>query len=162
MASLYDMTISMFTRTLGNLDGILKKTEEHAKANDVPLSDYLEGRLAPDMHPLPFQIQVACNTAKFVAVRVGGLDNVVQEDNEKTFEDLHARIATTLDLLGKVKRDGMDGKHDNEVLFRDRKLTGVTYCTGFAIPNFYFHVATAYAILRNKGVPIGKKDYIGA
>jgi uncharacterized protein len=161
MASLYDATIGMFTQSLKNLDDILKRAEETAHANKTPLREYVEGRLYPDMNPFPFQIQTACNTAKFLAVRVGGIDNVVQEDNEKTFEELHARIAATLDFLGKVRREDIDGKQDKVVIWREKKFTGISYCTRFAIPNFYFHVMAAYAILRSKGIPIGKGDYMG-
>jgi uncharacterized protein len=162
MTSLYDVTIPMFIRSLQNLDAIMKKAEEHAKANNLSLNDFTEARLAPDMHPLPFQVQTACNTAKFVVVRVGGQENVPQEDNEKTFEELHARIAKTLEILGKAKREDFEGKEESEVIYRDRKFKGLVYCTMFAIPNFYFHIMATYAILRNKGVQVGKMDYLGA
>jgi uncharacterized protein len=161
MASLYDMSIVMFTRSLQNLDGILTKAESHAQSNGMSLDGLVEGRLAPDMFPLPFQICAACDTAKFVAVRVGGIANTPQDDNEKTFEELHKRIAATLEYLGNVKREDIDGKHADEVMFRDHKFTGQSYCIYWAIPNFYFHVVTAYDILRSKGVQIGKTDYLG-
>jgi uncharacterized protein len=160
--SLYDVTIAPLTRGLTNLDGLLKKAEEHAAANNISLDDYINARLAPDMAPFTFQVQTVCNTAKFLAVRVGGVENVPMADDETTFPQLHERITRTLELLKGVSRETIDGKEGVEVVFRNMKFTGLSYSTTFAIPNFYFHLVTAYAILRNKGVPIGKLDYLGA
>ena len=113
------------------------------------------------MKPLTFQIQSASDTAKFMAVRVGGLENERWEDNETTFEQLHERIAKALDFLRKVQPENFAGKEEIEVKVLNRQFTGVTYLTTFAIPNFYFHLTTAYAILRLKGVELGKSDYLG-
>jgi hypothetical protein len=159
--SLYDVTIAPLTRGLKNLDGLLKKAEEHAAANNVPLEDYINARLAPDMAPFPFQVQTACNTAKFLAVRVAGVENLPMADDETTFSQLHDRISRTLDFLKGVSRETINGKEGVEVVFREMKFTGLTYSTIFALPNFYFHVVAAYAILRSKGVPVGKMDYMG-
>lgn len=163
--SLYDVSIPVFLRAFQNLSEILKKGEAFADENAVPHSDLLEARLFPDMAPLTAQIQRASDTAKFVAVRLGGIDNVPMEDNETTFADLHARIDRTVALLRSLPSDAMDGKEEIEVVLKSRDssrtFTGRDYLLGFAIPNFYFHVTTAYALLRHKGVPIGKMDYLG-
>jgi uncharacterized protein len=159
--SLYDVTIPLLVRALTTLSGLLKKAETYAEANKVPLEDFTVARLAPDMAPFPFQIRTACDTAKFLAVRIGGIENVPMADDETTFPQLHDRITRTVDFLNHVKREDIDGKENIEVLFRGHKFTGFSYATTFAIPNFYFHFVAAYAILRSKGVPIGKLDYLG-
>lgn len=159
--TLYETTILPLKHTLHQLRVILQKAESWADSNGVPHSDLLQARLAPDMHPLTFQVQSASNSAKFIPVRVTGAENVAMEDNETTFEQLQDRISKTLAILEKAKRDDFEGKEDVEVTFRDFKFTGLSYVTNFAIPNFYFHVMATYAILRMKGVPIGKFDYLG-
>ena len=147
--------------TLNNLSAILKKAETHANDKSIPHSELLEARLAPDMAALPFQIQSMSNTAKFIPVRVAGAENLPMEDNEKTFEELQARISKTIEYLNSVKREDFDGKEDVEVTVRDNKFSAINYLTTFAVPNFYFHAATAYGILRMKGVDVGKKDFLG-
>lgn len=159
--SLFDTAILPVKHAIHQLRAILQKAETWADSNGVPHSELLGARLAPDMHPLTFQVQTVCNTAKFIPVRVAGTPNLPMEDNETTFEDLQKRLETTLEFLEGVRREDFEGKHDVEVNFRDFKFTGLTYVTGFAIPNFYFHVMTTYALLRMKGVPIGKMDYLG-
>ena len=159
--SIYDVTIPLIVQSLKSLSGCLKKAEAHAEANNIPLEDFIAARLAPDMHPLPFQIQTACNTAKFLVVRIGGIENVSMPDDETTFPQLQVRITRTVEFLNGVKREDMEGKESAEVTFHNRKFTGLSYATSFAIPNFYFHVVAAYTILRSKGVPVGKMDYLG-
>jgi uncharacterized protein len=144
MASLYDITVPMFIYYLKNLDTWLTKAEEHAKANNVPLTDYVEGRLAPDMAPLTFHLQAACNFASFVVSYVGGQAELKYEEDDTTFEEFHKRIANALDFFGKVKREDLDGKQDKEVTYRTFTFTGLTFCTLFAIPSFYFHLVTTY------------------
>jgi hypothetical protein len=113
---------------------------------------------------LPFQVQSCCNTAKFVAQRVGGLPAVVFEDNETTFEQLQDRIAKTIKLLEEVDPKAFEGKEQAEVIMANRmgdfKFTGQSYVSEFAIPNFHFHLSTAYCILRSLGVPLGALDYL--
>lgn len=163
--SLYDLTIPVFLRGLRNLDAVLRKGEDFAAAEGVDLQTLFEARLAPDMYPLPGQIQRASDTAKFAAVRLGGVENVSFPDDEKSFEDLHARIAKTVDFLKAAPREAIDGKEGAEVILKsgggERRFTGIDYALGFALPNFFFHVTTAYGILRHKGVPLGKLDYLG-
>jgi uncharacterized protein len=164
--SLYDVSIPLFIRNLKNLTAILQKGQEFAKEKGVPESQLLETRLAPDMAALPFQIQRVSDISKGVAVRVGGADPVPMEDNEKTFPELYARIQKTIDVLEAVDPKSFDGKETAEVTIRGRggdiKLTGKTNVINVAIPNFFFHMTAAYAILRHCGVPVGKYDYLGA
>jgi hypothetical protein len=163
--SLYDISIPVFLRAFQNLSGILKKGEAFADENGLPHSELLQARLISDMAPLTAQIQRVSDTAKFVAVRLGGIDNVPMEDNEETFTDLHARIEKTVSLLRALPSDAMDGKEEAEVVLKTRDTSttfaGRDYLLHFAIPNFFFHVTTAYALLRHKGVPVGKMDYLG-
>ncbi|KIW13882.1 hypothetical protein PV08_06663 [Exophiala spinifera] len=158
--TLYDTAIVPIIGTLKNLSSILKKGEAHLDAKGLPHSTLLEARIAPDMNPLPFQVQTASNTAKFLAVRVAGVPNEPWADDEKTFAELHARLARTIAFLEAVKRESFDDKEGVEVTLRDWKYTGLSYVTGFALPNFYFHAVTVYNLLRMNGVEIGKKDWV--
>lgn len=163
--SLYDVTVPVLLRGLGNLDSVLKKGEAFASAEGIDPASLLETRLAPDMHPLPAQIQRASDTAKFAGVRLGGVPNVSFEDDERSFADLYARIAKTADFLKAIPREAIEGKETAEVVLKtsagERRFTGVDYALGFVLPNFFFHVTTAYALLRHRGAPLGKKDYLG-
>ncbi|MDP9837896.1 hypothetical protein J2T09_002656 [Neorhizobium huautlense] len=163
--SLYDITLPAFIRAFENLSAILKKGETFADQNGLDHKELLEARLIDDMAPLTAQIQRASDTAKFVAVRVAGIDNVPMVDEEVTFADLHARIDRTVEILKAVEASAMEGKDEAEVVLKtgsgSMTFTARDYVLGFAIPNFYFHVTTAYAILRHKGVPVGKMDYLG-
>jgi hypothetical protein len=163
--SLYDISLPVFMRGFGNLAGILEKARAHADEKGMAHSDLTEARLYPDMLPLTGQIQRASDTARFVAVRVAGAEPVAMADEEKTFDDMLARIAATVDYLKKVGAASFDGTEDKDVVVKTRSrelhFTGTSYILQFALPNFYFHVATAYGILRHKGVPVGKMDYLG-
>ncbi|AYD03234.1 DUF1993 domain-containing protein [Neorhizobium sp. NCHU2750] len=163
--SLYDISVPAFLRGFASLTEILKKGEAFADEKGIAHKELLEARLIEDMLPLTGQIQRASDTAKFVPIRVGGLDNLSMADDEVTFADLHARIEKTVAFLNTVVPASMADRDDAEVILKTRsgetKFTARSYVTGFALPNFYFHVTTAYAILRHKGVPIGKMDYLG-
>jgi hypothetical protein len=159
--TLYDTAIVPMTRTLQNLSKILKKGEAFANDKGIPHSELLEARLVPDMNPLIFQVQTASNTAKFLAVRVAGVDNLSFEDNEKTFDDLQGRLTKTIEYLNALKREQFDGRDKHEFVFRDTNFTGLSYVNGFALPNFFFHAVTTYDILRMKGVEVGKSDWLG-
>jgi uncharacterized protein len=163
--SLYDVSVPAFLRGFANLTDILKKGEAFADEKGMAHKELLEARLFEDMLPLTGQIQRASDSAKFVAVRVGQMENVPMADEEVTFADLHARIDRTFTFLKSVDPASMDGREDAEVVVKTRsgetRFTATGYVLGFALPNFYFHVSTAYAILRHKGVPIGKMDYLG-
>ncbi len=159
--NLYDTAIVPATRVLHNLSEILKKGEAFANTKSISHTELLEGRIAPDMNDLPFQINSVSNGAKFMAVRVGGVQNEPWDDNEKTFDELQARITKTLKFLENVKREDFEGKENSEVTMRDKKYTGLNYINEFALPNFFFHAVTAYNILRMKGVDLGKADWLG-
>lgn len=163
--SLYDVSVPLFIRYLGNLSALLDKGRAHADANGLPHAALLDARLFEDMHPLTAQIQRASDGAKFTAMRVGQVEAPVMEDNEVGFDDLQARIARTIDFLQTVPANCMDGREAATIELKTPATTltfsGQDYVLGFALPNFFFHVTTAYDILRHKGVPIGKRDYIG-
>lgn len=162
---LYDATVPVLLRGLGSLEAFLKKGDLFAQSRGLDPLSLLEARLAPDMYPLTAQIQRASDTAKFAAVRLGGVGNIPFDDDETSFADLYGRIAKTADFLKAVPREAIDGKEAADVVlktpFGEKRFTGVDYALGFVLPNFFFHVTTAYALLRHKGAPIGKMDYIG-
>lgn len=164
-SALYDITIPAFVRGLTSLSGLLAKGEAFVAEHGIDPADLLNARLAADMAPLTRQVQIASDTAKGVAVRIGGIDPVAMPDEEASFAELSARIAKTVDLLQSVPREAIDGKEDAAVTLqtpsRSFTFNGASYVQTFALPNFYFHVTTAYAILRMKGVQIGKMDFLG-
>jgi hypothetical protein len=159
--SMYRASIPVFIRALGNLSAILKKGEAHEGS-----ASFIDARLAADMLTLAGQVQRASDAAKAGAARLGGIDNPSFPDTEKTFAELQARIKKTVDFLQSMKPEQIDGSEQKRIEFkagqRELKFTGVDYLLGFALPNFYFHVTTAYGILRHKGVQIGKMDYLGS
>lgn len=163
---LYDLSIAVFIRALHNLSAILSKAEAHCDAQSLPHSTLLTHSLAPDMAKLPFQIQTCSNSAKGAAVRVAEIEPVSMSDDETTFAQLQERISRTIGVLEGVKRESMEGKEGKEVVLRtgerEFKFTAESYLLEFAVPNFYFHETTAYAILRSAGVPLGKMDYLGS
>src|SRR5579871_1139586 len=158
--SLYRASVPVFVRAFGNLSAILKKGEAHGGAALV------DARLAPDMLTLAGQVQRASDAAKSAAARLSGLDNPSFPDTEKTYAELHARIKKTVDFLQGVKPGQIDGGEQREIVVkaggRELKFTGLDYLFGFALPNFYFHVTTAYDILRHEGVQLAKMDYLGS
>jgi uncharacterized protein len=159
--SMYRASIPVFIRALNNLSAILKKGETHAGS-----ASFVEARLAPDMLTLAGQVQRTSDTAKATVARLAGIDSPSFPDTEKTFAELQARIKKTIDFLQGVKPAQIDGSEQKKIEFkagqRELKFTGEDYLLGFALPNFYFHVTAAYAILRHKGVALGKMDYLGA
>ena len=162
---LYALTTPIFVRALTNLDKILDKGRAVAAEKGISEQELLDGRLIEDMGNLISQIQRASDSAKGCMVRLGGVDNVVMEDNEATFDDLKARIAKTIEFVKSVPAEAINGKEEAEVVLKfpngEFKFAGRDYLLGFVHPNFYFHVTTAYAILRMKGVQIGKMDFLG-
>jgi uncharacterized protein len=161
--TLYETTIPPMIKGLKTLSAFLEKGRLHASADEAAL---IESRLIADMGGLAFQIQRVSDTAKGCAVRVGKAEPVAMEDNEKTFPELQARITKTIEVLEKLDPKSWEGAEDAEVVMKlrsgDRKFTGKSYVLTYAIPNFYFHVCMAYAILRKEGVQVGKLDYLGA
>lgn len=164
-STLHELTVPVFIRALGNLSAFLKKGSDHADAHGIAHSEYLEARLAPDMAPLVSQIQRASDAAKGLLVRLGGVPNEAFADEEVSFADLQARIARTIAFLEATPADALAGKEDASVVLetpgRSFTFTGLGYVQNFALPNFFFHVTTAYALLRHKGVPVGKMDFLG-
>jgi len=162
---LYDLTVPVFQRGFKAMAGFLEKARAHADANGIAHEDLLTARLYGDMAPLTSQIQRASDAAKFAAARLAGIEPPAMPDTEASFDDLQARIAATLDFLNSVPREAVDGREDSDVELktpsRSFQFKGRGYLLGFALPNFYFHVTTAYGILRHKGVPLGKMDYLG-
>lgn len=162
---IYDLTVPVLLRGFANLSAVLAKGEAHAQSQNIDPARLLETRLAPDMYPLSGQVQRASDTAKFAAVRIGQAENVPFEDDEKTFADLHARIAKTVEFLKSAPREGFEGREDAEVVLKtpngERRFAARDYALGFVLPNFFFHVTTAYDLLRHAGVPLGKLDYLG-
>lgn len=164
--SLYDLTVPVYIRSLANLSAILGKGAAFAAEKGLDPADLLATRLVEDMAPLTAQVQRATDTAKGTMVRVGGVDNLVFEDNEQSFDALQERIAKAVAFIRAVPRAALDGKEAAAVSLdlpdgRSIPFTGQSYVLGFAIPNFFFHMTTAYALLRHRGVPVGKLDYLG-
>ena len=163
--SMYQASIPAFIRILENLSAILTKAEAHATAKKIELSVLVNDRLAPDMLPFSRQIQIATDAVKGCAARLAGIEIPSYPDTESTFPELQERITKTIAFLKSVKQAQLDGSEDRSVTLKiggkDISFTGPVYLFNFVIPNFYFHVTTAYAILRHNGVEIGKMDYLG-
>lgn len=163
--SMYDASVPRFAAMLKNLSAILDKAEAHAAARKIDPLNFTQARLFPDMLPFARQVQIACDTAKGAAARLSGVDNPKHEDTEKTFAELKARIDKTLAFIEGVRREQIDGSEGREVVLQQRagevRYKGQQYLLGHAWPNFYFHLTTAYALLRHGGVELGKKDFIG-
>jgi len=162
--SLYDLTVPVFVRGFASLSNILEKGRAFADEQGIDHAELLNARLIDDMAPLTAQIQRASDTSKGSIVRLGGILNVPMADNEASFDELQARIAATVAFLKDVPRDAIDGREDATVILetpnRKVEFVGRGYVLDFVIPNFFFHVTTAYALLRQRGVPIGKLDYL--
>ncbi|NOT13760.1 MAG: DUF1993 domain-containing protein [Methylococcaceae bacterium] len=163
--SMYQTSIPTFVRMLKNLATILDKASAHAEAKKIDPNVFINARLAPDMYPLSRQIQIATDMAKGCAARLAGIEIPRFEDNESTFAELQARIAKTIAFLQSVNIDQINGSAERIVTLKmhDKEISylGQTYLLEFALPHFYFHITTAYAILRHYGLEIGKRDYIG-
>ena len=163
--TMYTASVPVFVRGLSNLSGLLAKGLASAEARDIDPAVLIAARLAPDMHPLSRQVQIASDSAKGAASRLAGVDNPSWPDTETTFPELQARIKQTIDYLQTFKPEQFEGSETRTVTLPspggDMKFTGQEFLFGFVLPNFFFHVTTAHAILRHNGVPIGKMDYLG-
>ena len=165
MSSLYETSIPMFVHTLKSLRAILEKAVAHAESKKFDPSVLANSRLFPDMLPLINQIQIASDAAKGAAARLTGTEPPKFEDNEKTFPELIARIDKTVDYLQTFKPEQFEGAAERMVTIKTRNnsytFPRLLFLRHWAIPNFFFHVTTAYNILRHNGVEIGKADYLG-
>jgi hypothetical protein len=163
--SLQDTAVPVFDSMLKNLSALLDKAVVHAQAKGYEPSVLLQSRLAPDMFPLTRQVQIATDAAKFGVARLTGVEAPKFADDEATFEQLKARIEKTRAFVAGVPRDAFEGAEARRVEVPTRTATyafdGRTFLLHWAMPNFYFHVVTAYDILRHNGVEVGKRDYLG-
>ncbi len=163
---MYDHSIPVFARVLGNLSAILDKGAKHCEARKIDPSAILGARLFPDMFPLTRQVQVAADQAKGGAARLAGIEVPKYEDTEKTFDELKARLAKTVAFVNGVKAEQLAESAGRVITLQagPRTLTfkGEWYLKHFVLPNLYFHVTTAYDILRHNGVELAKQDFIGS
>jgi len=162
---MYQASIPVFIRMLHNLAAILEKAVAHAAAKKIDPAVLFSSRLYPDMFPLSRQVQIASDTAKGGAARLAGLEPPKYEDNETNFAELIARVHQTAAYLNTLKPEQIDGSEQKSIMLkvRDDTLTlqGLGFLLNRVLPNLYFHITTAYAILRHNGVEVGKKDYLG-
>ncbi|MCA2998152.1 MAG: DUF1993 family protein [Burkholderiales bacterium] len=163
--SMYSASVPVYQSMLANLKGVLAKGADFAAAKKIDESVLMNARLAPDMFPLSRQVQIACDFAKGSVARLAGLDVPKWEDNEKSFADLAARIDKTIAYISEFSAAQIEGQEDRAIELtiagNHMSFKGQPYLLHMAMPNFYFHVAAAYAILRHNGVEIGKGDFLG-
>lgn len=164
--SLYDFSVPAFTLALTNLSDQMDKAAAHAERKKFDTKALTEARLIADMLNFTKQVQIACDNAKGAVARLTGVDNPKHEDDEATFAELKARIAKTVDFIKAARREQFAGAETRDIVLAFPQITlkfnGQEYLTKFALPNFYFHVTMAYALLRKNGVELGKPDFIGA
>jgi uncharacterized protein len=164
--NLYDSSIPVFTQMLGGLARVLTMAAGHAEAKKIDPNALLQARLFPDMFSTLRQVQVACDFAKSVSARLAGVEVPSYEDTEASFADLQARIAKTVAFIGGLTPAQFEGAAGREIVTqagtpKEKRFTGQSYLLTYGLPHFFFHVTTAYAILRSNGVEVGKKDYLG-
>lgn len=163
--SMYQASVPVFVRALTNLSNVLKKGEAHAKDRGVDPNNLLQQRLIFDMLPLVKQIQIACDTAARGAARLAGVEPQSFPDTETTLAEALDRIARAIEYVKSFKPEQIDGSEERKVVMKTRHgdvdFIGLAYLTEYALPNLFFHCATAYDILRVAGTQIGKKDYLG-
>jgi hypothetical protein len=159
-------SVPVFVRMLTNMNAWLDKADSHAAAKKFDPSVYLSTRLAPDMLNFTKQIQIACDTAKFCVARLAGVEAPKFDDAESSLAELRARIEATIAYLKSVPAAQIDGSEDRDITIPRRDgsmlMKGEAYLKHYALPNFFFHVTTAYALLRHNGVEVGKPDYLGS
>jgi len=163
--SMAQASLPVFNHALNNLAAILAKGKAHIDAKKLDESYFVNFRLFPDMLPLAVQVRIACDMVKGGGARLAGVEVPKFEDNEKTFDELIARVHKTIDFLGTLKAEQVDGSEGREIVLASPRgnmtFTGQNYLFQFVLPNLYFHSATAYNILRHNGVEIGKMDFLG-
>lgn len=163
--TMYQASIPGLVHMLGNLDAILTKAAAHAATKGIDPSVLVDSRLYPDMFPLARQVQIATDMAKGCGARLAGQEPPKYEDTEASFPELSARIQKTIAYLESLKAEAIDGSEERVITLKLRHASvtfrGMPYLLNFVLPNFYFHVTTAYAILRHNGIELGKQDYLG-
>ena len=163
--SMYQASVPVFIRMLNNLAAILEKAAIHADAKKIDPVVLINFRLYPDMLPFAKQIQIAADAAKNGIGRLVGIEAPKFEDNEKTFPELIERVRKTIEYLNTIKAEQIDGSEGKEIIIQSHGSTltyhGQDFLLNRALPNLYFHITTAYAILRHNGVELGKRDYLG-
>ena len=163
--SMYSASVPVFRQLLTALSGILDKAEAHCSTRKIDPAVLVQDRLYPDMFPFVRQVQIACDFAKGTSARLAGADVPSWPDTEASFADLKQRIAKTLTFISTFKPSDIDGSEARAITMKTPReelhFKGEPYLLQFALPNFYFHIATAYAILRHNGVELGKRDFIG-
>jgi len=162
--SMFTASVPRLNQMLANLDSWLSQAAAYAEERGFDPEILVQARLYPDQFALVRQVQSACDTAKFIAARLGGHEAPVHPDDETKLAELHARIASTRAFLDEVSESDFAGAKDRRISLPGlpgKVMTGPEYLNGFALPNFYFHATTAYAILRHNGVPLGKRTFIG-
>ena len=165
--SMHTASVPVFQQMLNALSGVLTKAEAHATERKIDHAALLQARMYPDMFPLVRQVQIACDFAKSVSARLAGAEVPSYEDGEATFADLQQRIATTLAFIGGLDAAQFEGSDQRELVLRpgtpkERSIGGQAYLLAYGLPQFFFHVTTAYDLLRHNGVEVGKKDFMGA
>jgi hypothetical protein len=162
---MYQISVPVLVRMLGNLSTILGKAAAYVEAKKIDPRALLDARLAPDMFTLTRQVQVACDLAKGGAARLAGVEIPAFADTESSFAELQARTQKTIEFLNTLRAEQIDGSEDRDITMpiRDQSLhfKGLAYLMNFVMPNFYFHMTTAYALLRHNGLEIGKRDFLG-
>lgn len=165
--SMHSASIPVFKQMLNSLHDVLTKAEAHAKTKNIAPEALLQARLFPDMFPLLRQVQIATDFARGVSARLAGAAVPSYGETEKTFADLQALIGKTLTFIDSLSPAQFDDSQAREIVLRpgtpkEKKLSGQAYLLHYGLPQFFFHVTTAYAIVRHNGIEIGKKDYMGA
>lgn len=165
--AMYSHSVPVFKQMLTALKTILATASEHAAAKSIEPDALLQARLAPDMFPLLKQVQVAADFSRGIAARLAGVEVPKFEGNEKSFADLDVLLTQTLAFLDSVNAAQFEGKESAEIVLRpgtpkEKKLSGQVYLANYGLPQFFFHVTTAYDILRHNGLHIGKRDFMGA
>jgi uncharacterized protein len=163
---MYSNSVPVFKQLLTALKAILAQADAHAVANSIQPDAFLQARLYPNMFPLTKQVQIACDFARGISARLSGADVPTYEDKEKNFADLDRLLAQTLAFLDGMNSAKFEGSETNEIVLRpgtpkEKKLSGQAYLANYGLPQFLFHVTTAYAILRHNGLTIGKRDFMG-
>lgn len=164
---MYIHSVPVFKQMLTALQAILAQADAHAAAKSIEPDALLQARLSPDMFPLIKQVQIAADFVRGISARLADVDVPVHEGKEKSFADLDALLAQTLAFVESVNAAQFEGSETREIVLRpgtpkEKKLSGQAYLANYGLPQFFFHVTTAYAILRHNGIAIGKRDYMGA